>query len=1487
MESSRSGSPSMDGRTLHDLGGIAMRREGQHGRGGEPGNSNFLRVTPASRRVSTTNPPVASRLSRNEQEECLGHDETFEDAALSTSDSLPPVNSSWDEEDDAEGAGGSPPRDARKIAEATTPTLIDEVDFADDEEQEIVSLDQERLRQKSRAFFGKDDFHLRRTPGAQMYKSNFDQQSMRRTPGPSQMHHSAPLTASQQEPASGDAPALGFGLTLSTPVATSSRAKPLNLSTAWEGSSQHSSADAPKATDINQMKPPRAPGSTTRDQHGAFVAPWALSRSSPLEARHGVYSPNTLRLTEDLGNLLLEDEDGVDQTSRGAPHVFGDQGASGAVQKATSDIKQDGSEGWTAPFVISMDGPSRVPRSSSGRNRRRADGGRRSRGFERSSGGGQMEQQQGVAKTGGFLPNAQKPKPLRNVRHNFGGTEGHNSGNYGPDTEGVGPPRLLNFSGALGHDGTFFRPVPSATPPHPNFNQSSGDGVQSAFHPGNIAFGAQAFQNPFQQGQPFASHPAKFPPQFPAQNTVFASNPPMNQNPNFNFAPQNVGYHIQGIHPVPQEFMQNIPVHHHSQPPVPQFPPHAWSQPMPMQYDGIQMEQGNWHGPHGGWQMGDYGYAMSQRVRDSAMPMPPAQNWTPPEREHGSAEMQMDPFSMLQQPGTQPLVLPPEQVNRNSSRVRNPKKSSSRSRNQSKNDRTQKAVTSNQVSAGKKTTSVTTKNKKKYGKDTKIQNKDVQNAIDDPVDSKRTGLFESPATRTAFKEFYRKFRVEERTSFQDAENFAMQALSDGSLPESIHWRVYLELADLSKRANKFVEARNLYQQVCHLQPHASQGWLEFSKLEEECGNMNICAKILRAGLEYCPHSENLLTRAIKHEEKRENLVRARELLSRLKHVGIEKVWRTVLEGALLEARAGNDVISRRVFKYLMHHVPWYGPLYLEAYRLERDLGRSKEALTVVERGLQAIPRYGPLWFGAFRLCEELDMEQRAYHLPQSMSMIDRAASSISKELVWKVHLEAAQMLERVSVECLDATTDPCAQQIMDLCRKRFAMTILTCPPNLRWKVWLASGRMELSAGNSDTSRRLFLRAHQVVPEKGRAAALLECARLEEFVGDTDLARAILCKSRGGIGSDWKVWLESILLEIRCKNPSRAIELAKLALKLHSGTGRVWASLIQLRQFEEGEEAQFDTLKLALNAVPKSGEVWCEGARIHLNPFARSFDLPQARRHLFFATKFTPQYGDGFLETLRLEILEQWLLPIAASFWDATKDRLSLTDTNTREEALVNYVDWTFRALYAAYKREVEGESTRANILDEGIVNCLREKLGFEFCNEVLDVSHLQLRCANADPNYGSLWFHIRAGATDTARRVLSRATDVMLIELSRHSYIYLSAFVRRFAILACLQHDHEQKPKEGESDTDVMAETTAEYEDLIGEAFLSTPSLEEIIALGGDKHTEETGMGLLEGTMTRSDFSSGLVALSRQEPLKEMSLHERRKALFGIDSLLS
>ena len=69
-------------------------------------------------------------------------------------------------------------------------------------------------------------------------------------------------------------------------------------------------------------------------------------------------------------------------------------------------------------------------------------------------------------------------------------------------------------------------------------------------------------------------------------------------------------------------------------------------------------------------------------------------------------------------------------------------------------------------------------------------------------------------------------------------------------------------------------------------------------------NLTWLQKILAQGLDFCPNNESLMIKGIKHEEKLGSLESARCLLSRLKNESINKTWRIMVEGALLEARAG-------------------------------------------------------------------------------------------------------------------------------------------------------------------------------------------------------------------------------------------------------------------------------------------------------------------------------------------------------------------------------------------------------------------------------------------------------------------------------------------------------------------------------------------------------------------------------------------------------
>lgn len=1380
----------------------------------------------------------------------------------------------------------------RKRFDTTTPTLIDE------EEEDLE--------------FGNLNLSASSTGGAtaEDVATGGGVNQMRRTPGATQMHQSVVQLPEKEGVQLGFQLAAQRGTSDSTSAAATS-----SSSSIWETSlPQHASAmvrdgsagavatsntaNASSSETEATLRSPlsRTPVASTPNTRSFLGSPWKTPSEN--SSRHGAFSPNLFRLTEDIGILLKEDEDDDDFTLEIPAVIRGEEDA-----HTGNEFEGD----WTGSYVFE---PSHKftrrtvtrPGSTSKANARR--------------------RQQNQGHSSYFLPNAQQPKPRRNFNEPSLYFEGQRA-------DDRASPQLLNFSSGafvppkqedMAQGPFMYRPVastPASSTFHPQYSSfdPQQQQQQQPFNAPGLGF---SFQPPvFQSLQPSAA--ARYTPSPTLSTTSSTQQHPSGSIGSSQQQPQQ-GSRMQAT---AQVFVPRSN--------TPSFPttasPSHWSSTTPTTYDRDWSASQGGNPPQHASPAFSYGPSFvypgampTQHAFDARAAMTPSPLWPdtmlyPPTVGAAVAPAQpvntptpsMDPAASYPPAGfdsagyaaqgavpqlavAQPPSQPPtptagaasttSQTSSVDSKARN-KEKRNRSRREKKKAKPEKtgssptATVSAAPGTPKKKSSSSTKSADaaRPGSTEAIPDEVAASTSEDQGDAKRAELDESPATRLAFKNFYKAFRNEERESFQKGEGFAFKSLEDGSLPESIHYKVYLELADLAKRSNRYVEARRRYQKVCQLQPYASQGWLEYSKLEEECGFMNRVTNILHAGLEYCTYSESLLTRAVKHQERMGNLGSAREILARLKHVGIDKVWRTVLEGALLEARAGNSDMARRVLKYLMHHVPWYGPLYLEAYKLERDQGHPDDALQVVQRGLDALPRYGPLWFGAFRLYEEIDFAERQFNLPKTMMMIERAKLNVSKELVWKVHLEAAQMLERTALLHLRHTGQAHIAAMVPV-RRRLVLTILTCPNNLRWKVWLAAGRMELAINNFDTARLLFRRAHLVVQQKSRSSTLLDCARLEEFIGETDLARAILCKARVDYGSDWKVWLESVLLEIRNAEYARALEIASRALRIHTGTGRLWATLVQLQHIIGNTAAQKSALQRALLSVPKSGEVWCEGGRIHLNPFSTTFDLDRARRCLYFAAKFTPQFGDTFVETLRVEILTQWLLPVAKYIWKRTKSTY-LGPTGSGN--LTKYIVDVSLAVAIARNKGGDGKQHLPQTQYREIVTAVRKKLRFENLRQSIDLTDIRLSCANADPNYGSLWFHCRKLPTDTPRRVIENAAELVAQDLFNHANIYLAAMLRRMAVITAMDVPFPGYEGIETSDPAVIA-----WETIIDTKLRDATSLTDMLNLVDPT----TGLVLLESTNRGSTFVTGLVELSRPRLIKDLPLYERRRAVFGTDALL-
>ncbi|KAJ6243310.1 tpr-containing protein [Anaeramoeba flamelloides] len=484
----------------------------------------------------------------------------------------------------------------------------------------------------------------------------------------------------------------------------------------------------------------------------------------------------------------------------------------------------------------------------------------------------------------------------------------------------------------------------------------------------------------------------------------------------------------------------------------------------------------------------------------------------------------------------------------------------------------------------------------------------------------------SPISKKQYQTFQQELKKISKNGLKPVIEFVKNNLH--LLPNKIHWKVFLDLADFSKREHKIHKARNFFRFALELQPYDSRIWLEFAKMEEEQGDFIKMLKVLVSGIKYCSSNETLVVKALQQLESFGLYAEARELIENLNiHTqNLDKTWKICCEVALFEARIGNIGKTREIFENLFQKVPWATPAFNFASLMELRLGFFENAQKIALRGLEQNPRYGPLWFLLLKI-QQILYEKGLIEPKEARELAKRANDNLTQELKWKVNLEMAKF------EYLSNN--------LEQCRICLTNAALSTPKNLRWKIWLAGARIELKEKNILTAKSLLNKALEEVNYKSRSIVLTEMAKIEEFNQNYGNARYILQKAKKGSPKEWKVCLESILLEIRAGCPKKAIRITKEAIEMHPGTGRIWAIYIHLLS-KNGIDDQLKIFRKAIQEVPKSGEVWCEGARILLNPKSKYFNLKLARRFLNFAIQFTPQYGESFIELIRLELLENGL-----------------------------------------------------------------------------------------------------------------------------------------------------------------------------------------------------------------------------------------------------
>jgi tetratricopeptide (TPR) repeat protein len=138
---------------------------------------------------------------------------------------------------------------------------------------------------------------------------------------------------------------------------------------------------------------------------------------------------------------------------------------------------------------------------------------------------------------------------------------------------------------------------------------------------------------------------------------------------------------------------------------------------------------------------------------------------------------------------------------------------------------------------------------------------------------------ETAESKAAYKQFSKLIEELERSeaTFPSIFSTAMTKLVQMDVPKKVHWRIFMDLADYAKRDSRFETAIHLYRIVVSMQPYAHQGWLEYAKMEEECGNQEGCRDILKKGIQFSPLNENLYLKLVRIEERRNDVASVRKM----------------------------------------------------------------------------------------------------------------------------------------------------------------------------------------------------------------------------------------------------------------------------------------------------------------------------------------------------------------------------------------------------------------------------------------------------------------------------------------------------------------------------------------------------------------------------------------------------------------------------------
>ncbi|KAJ7507503.1 PRP1 splicing factor, N-terminal-domain-containing protein [Mycena galericulata] len=425
-------------------------------------------------------------------------------------------------------------------------------------------------------------------------------------------------------------------------------------------------------------------------------------------------------------------------------------------------------------------------------------------------------------------------------------------------------------------------------------------------------------------------------------------------------------------------------------------------------------------------------------------------------------------------------------------------------------------------------------------------------------------------------------------------------------------------------------ARMLFDSLVKSNPKHSPGWIAAACLEEHAGRMVAARKIIKAGCEQCPKSEDVWLEAARlHNNDDAKVI----LASAVQHVGQSvKIWMAAsdlehdvkakkpLEHIPNSVRLWKETVnlesSAADARILLSRAVEVIPLSVELWLALARLETPERAKSVLNKARKAVPTSHEIWIAAGRLLEQQAQDKSGSEREAELAVVDKTIVAGVRELRrHQVLLTREQWLkeaERCETEGSPRTCEAIvkatvgmeieeedrldtwvgdaeaaeARGMVGTARAVLAEALRVFPG--RKSLWIRAAELEKANGTRESLDAILNRAVDHCPQA--EVLWLMAAKEKWLAGDVPAAREVLERAFGANKESEQIWLAAVKLEAENNELGVARELLVRA-RMVADTERIWMKSAVFERQQGQFDAALETLATALTKFPKFAKLY--------------------------------------------------------------------------------------------------------------------------------------------------------------------------------------------------------------------------------------------------------------------------------------------------------